>query len=52
MSDIELLRSHIQKLKIQRDKTPLYQHQVRESITDDIRYYENQINLLLEEVDT
>lgn len=43
---IQLLMDQIRKLQKERDHTPKYQHQVIESITDDINYYQNQIDYL------
>ena len=43
---IQLLEQQIKKLKKERDQTP---HQnIQESITDDIRYYQNQIDQLMD----
>ncbi len=49
MSDIELLKSHIQHLKRELNQTPANMVALSGSITADIEYYENQLNLLLEE---
>ena len=46
---VELLMQRIRELKQERDNTPKHQFQVIESITEDINYYQNQINFLLEE---
>lgn len=43
---IILLQQQIQKLKKERDQTP---HQnIQQSITDDINYYQNQIDHLMD----
>lgn len=43
---IQLLEQQIQKLKKERELTP---HQnIQNSITDDIRYYQNQIDHLMD----
>lgn len=44
--EIELLEQQIKKLKKERDVT--YQPNIRESITDDIQYYQNQIDRLMD----
>lgn len=46
---VKLLMQRIQELQKERDNVPQYQVQVIESITEDINYYQNQINFLLEE---
>lgn len=43
---IELLKQQIKKLKQERDETN--NRNIRESITDDIRYYQNQIEILMD----
>jgi len=43
---IQLLEKQIKKLKQERDVT--YQPNIRDSITDDIRYYQNQIENLMD----
>ena len=44
--EIELLEQQIKKLKKERDQTP---HQnIQNSITDDIQYYQNQIDRLMD----
>lgn len=43
---IQLLMEQIRKLQKERDNTPKHQHQVIDSITDDINYYQNQIEFL------
>jgi hypothetical protein len=43
---IELLKQQIKKLKQERDETN--NRNIRESITDDIRYYQNQIVQLMD----
>lgn len=46
---VKLLMQRIQELQKERDDAPKHQVQVIESITEDINYYQNQINFLLEE---
>jgi len=43
---IELLKQQIKKLKQERDETN--NRNIKESITDDIRYYQNQIDQLMD----
>ena len=43
---IDLLKQQIKKLKQERDETN--NRNIRESITDDIRYYQNQIDRLMD----
>lgn len=43
---IQLLKAQIEKLKKERDVT--YQPNIQESITDDIKYYQNQIDRLMD----
>lgn len=43
---IQLLMNRIRELQKERDNTPKHQYQVIESITDDINYYQNQIDFL------
>jgi hypothetical protein len=43
---IELLKQQIKKLKQEREETN--NRNIRESITDDIRYYQNQIEILMD----
>ena len=43
---IDLLKQQIKKLKQERDETN--NRNTRESITDDIRYYQNQIDQLMD----
>ena len=45
---IQLLKAQIEKLKKERDVT--YQPNIRESITDDIKYYQNQIQGIEEQL--
>lgn len=47
---IKLLMQRIRELKIERDNTPKHQVQVIESITEDINYYQNQIDFLVNEM--
>lgn len=44
---IQLLMNRIRELQKERDNTPKHQYQVIESITDDINYYQNQIEFLI-----
>ena len=44
---IKLLMNKIKQLQKERDNTPKHQVQVIESITDDINYYQNQIDFIL-----
>jgi phage shock protein A len=46
---VKLLMQRIRELQKERDNVPQHQVQVIESITEDINYYQNQINFLLEE---
>lgn len=43
---IKLLEQQIKKLKQERDETN--NRNIKESITDDIRYYQNQIEILMD----
>lgn len=43
---IKLLMQRIKELQKEREGTPKHQVQVIESITDDIKYYQNQIDFL------
>lgn len=43
---IKLLMQRIKELQQERENTPKHQYQVIESITDDINYYQNQIEFL------
>ena len=43
---IQLLEQQIRKLKKERDNTP--NQNIQNSITDDIRYYQNQIDSLMD----
>ena len=43
---IQLLEQQIRKLKKERDNTP--NQNIQNSITDDIRYYQNQIDQLMD----
>ena len=43
---IQLLEQQIRKLKKERDNTP--NQNIQKSITDDIRYYQNQIDSLMD----
>jgi chorismate mutase len=47
---IQELMSFIKKLEEERDNTPKHQVQVIQSITEDINYYQNQIDYLIHEV--
>jgi hypothetical protein len=47
---VKLLMQRIKELKSERDNTPKYQSQVIESITEDINYYQNQINFMVNEM--
>jgi peptidoglycan hydrolase CwlO-like protein len=46
---IQQLMQQIRKLQTERDNTPSHQYQVIESITEDINYYQNQIDYLVNE---
>lgn len=46
---VKLLMQRIRELQKERYDTPKHQVQVIESITEDINYYQNQINFLLTE---
>jgi chorismate mutase len=47
---IQELMSQIKKLHKERDTTPEHQVQVIESITEDINYYQHQIDFLVNEM--
>lgn len=44
---VKLLMQRIQELKKERDNVPKHQVQVIESITEDINYYQNQIDFMV-----
>lgn len=44
---IKLLMNRIKQLQQERENTPKHQFQVIASITDDIKYYQNQIDFLV-----
>ena len=46
---VKVLMQRIRELQKERDNVPKHQVQVIESITEDINYYQNQINFLLTE---
>ena len=46
---IKLLMQRIKELQKERDNVPKHQFQVIESITEDINYYQNQINFLIQQ---
>lgn len=48
--EIELLMKRIDELQKERDSTPKHQVQVIESINEDIKYYQNQIDFMLNEM--
>jgi hypothetical protein len=47
---VELLMQRIQELKQERDNVPKHQVQMIESITEDINYYQNQIDFMVNEM--
>ena len=47
---VELLMQRIRELKQERDNVPKHQVQVIESITEDINYYQNQIDFMVNEM--
>ena len=47
---VKLLMQRIQELQKERDNVPKHQVQVIESITEDINYYQNQIDFMVNEV--
>ena len=47
---VKLLMQRIKELKSERDNTTKHQSQVIESITEDINYYQNQINFMVNEM--
>lgn len=47
---VELLMQRIRELKQERDNVPKHQVQVIESITEDINYYQNQIDFVVNEM--
>ena len=47
---VKLLMRRIQELQKERDDAPKHQVQVIESITEDINYYQHQIDFMLNEV--
>lgn len=47
---VKLLMQRIRELKTERDNTPKHQVQVIESITEDINYYQNRIDFMVNEM--
>lgn len=47
---VKLLMQRIRELKTERDNAPKYQVQVIESITQDINYYQNRIDFMVNEL--
>jgi hypothetical protein len=47
---VKLLMQRIRELKTERDNTPKHQVQVIESITEDINYYQNRIDFMVNEL--
>jgi len=47
---VKLLMQRIQELQKERDNVPKHQVQVIESITEDINYYQNQIDFMVNEM--
>ena len=48
--NIKLLIERIKELQKERNNTPKHQVQVIESITEDINYYQNQIDFMVNEM--